>query len=411
MNAVNAKRRRVWLQMGLILIGSAAASGPALAKAPALGANLYVLLEGENEVEVLSTTESNGFPYKKVTTIPVGEIASVVRATPNNSQVWVPNGGSGNITVISTPNNSTQTYSTAWNGEGVCYANGFTSPCTFPGSVVFNAAGTYAFLVDSGDNTLKIINTSTYAVVAAVTTTTASGDFPSSVALSLDGNTAYVPNLVSNTVAVLDVSNPAYPSLTTTIQLPAGTSSGATCENYTEGHGKNKKTYSSVSGPSPSGARVDPTGAYLYVTNAYDDALVPATPPCQESTVTVITTSNNQVVATIPTGGYVATDVNFLPSGYALVANTGTDAVPDNVIGVLNAYYQTLATSFTLPTGVGPAEVDPTGQLVYVPTIGDPPNGGASVTILSASSPTTVLDTYTLPKRSFPASIAIIPTP
>ncbi len=49
--------------------------------------------------------------------------------------------------------------------------------------------------------------------------------------------------------------------------------------------------------PSPSGAALSPDGNFAYVTNAYDGNLLPTIVPCQKSTVTVIRTSDNMVVA------------------------------------------------------------------------------------------------------------------
>jgi YVTN family beta-propeller protein len=424
MKATNVKRRRVWIQMGMILIGSA--SVPASAKttpppAPsAANPYLYVLEENASQVQVVDTT-SNGIPNKTIATIPVGESPAELAILPNNSAIWVPNGGSASITIINTiyggsSFNTTATISTVYGQDGGSCATVASGPCSYPGALVFNAAGAYAYLVDGGDNMLKVIDVSTGTVVGAVTTTTVENDVPSGVAVN--GSTAYVANIISNTLAVIDVTNPASPSLATTIQLPLGSPSSSNC-TYTEGKGKKAKTQNYSSGPSPTGLRV--AAGYLYVTNAYDDNLFDATqeievPPCQTSTVTVIDTATNAVVpgaSAISANGYLASSVNFL-NGYAFVADTGSDSYPDYHVGVISTSSLTAVGSFTLTSPAeGPAEIDPyaADSLIYIPTTGGPKGGGESITTVSVSNlgSYSIVNTYKLPKKSYPVSLAILP--
>jgi YVTN family beta-propeller protein len=384
-----------------------AAVGLAFAAVPATaGHDLYVLLQAVNQVQVVAT--QNGLPWQIVgSPIPVGNIGIVAVTTPDASHVWVPNGGDATVTAISTVYKTTQTFSvlTAQDTNGACATGSGQPPCSFPGQLVFNSAGTVAYMVDTGDSLLKYIDTYTHSVFATVPL----GAIPFQVRLSLDGNTAYAANLGDNTVTVIDIPGK---TVKTTIALPTPNNPGNCAA-----------VGSPLSGPSPTGVRVSPDGSAVYVTNAYDLSLLPANPPCQPSTVTVISTSNNRIVnPAIPSGGFVATSVNFLPSGpLALVANTGTDAVPDNRIGVINKFTQTLVQDITLTgstngsTILGPAEIDPAGQFVYVPTIGlagtitGPSTGGEAIATLSASTPAVQLNTFALPPGSFPLSIAIVP--
>jgi len=354
----------------------------------AQAADLYVLEPGLQQVQVVQTG-SNGFPASVTATIPVGTLAQKAVATPNQKSVWVTNGGDGTVTIISTANNSTQIISTASPGEVACVPNNFPTPCTIPGALVFNASGTEAFVNDLGDNTVKIINTGSGAVVKAIPV----GNLPTRIAITPDSSKLYIPNLLDNTVSVISTSSQ---TVLTTIAMPGSTFHGTTPPGCT------------LSDPSPTGIAVRPDGEFAYVTNAYDDNLVPACQPFEPSTVSVIRVATNTVInptRPIPTGGFVATEVNFLPRwwcthcGVALVANTGTDAFPDNRIGAIATASQSLINVTTEPAPIiGPSEVDPVFHLTYVPNIGN--GAGESIVTLSNYS-FAVVNTFALPSGSF----------
>ncbi len=381
---------------GVLLAG--ATGGPAAAGISGGGGgavDLYVVEPNASPpvVQVVQT-DSNGIPQKTVATYPVGNIAAQAVASPDYRYVWVPNGGDGTISIISTVYKTVRTISTATAGEGICFNNNFTSPCTYPGVMIFDPSGKKAYVTDAGDNTLKVFDSYSGTVVASLPL----GNFPAGIAITPDGSRLYITNLVDDTVSVI---NTAGPKVLTTIPLPPST-----------WHGKNPCTDGSLpSGPSPTGLEVSPDGQWVYVTNAYDSNLLPTCSPFQPSNVTVIRTKDNTVVNSrnpIPSGGFIATAINFVPnSNVALVANTGTNSYPDTRIGVINTASQSLTSVIPASPGVGPAEVDPWMRRIYIPNIGTG-QGGEGILTLNSQSLGKV-NFFTLPAGSFPVSLAIVP--
>ena len=358
--------------------------------------DLYVVEQNASPpvVQVVRTDE-HGIRKKTVASYSVGSIAYPAVASPDYKYVWVHNGGDGTISIISTVYKNVRTITTATAGEGICFQNGFTPPCTYPGVMVFDPSGKKAYVSDAGDNTLKLLDTYTGAILKSAPV----GNFPAGIAISPDGSRLYVTNLIDNTVTVIRTAGLG---VLTTIQLPPST-----------WHGQNPCTDGSTpSGPSPTGVEVSPDGQWVYVTNAYDSDLLPSCAPFQPSTVTVIRTRDNAVVNAprpIPSGGFVATAISFAPnSNVALVANTGTDAIPDNRIGVIDTSSQSLARVIVEPApSVGPAEVDPWRKLIYVPSLGTG-SGGESILTLDGQS-LAPINVFTLPAGSFPLTLAVVP--
>jgi YVTN family beta-propeller protein len=390
MSIFSTRSCQLRIALSLVMLGGL------LCTTPALAGELYVLEGGLNQVQVVQTG-GNGFPTAVTATIAVGNIAVQARTSPDQRSVWVTNGGDGTITIITTADNNTRLISTAAPGEVACVPNNFPTPCTIPGPFVFNSSGTRVFLADDGDNSVKVIDTDTGDVLKTIPV----GNFPAGIAITPDGSKLYVPNLVDNTVSVLSTSSE---TVLTTITMPGSTFQGslpASCS----GSG------ATLSGPSPTGIAVTPNGEFAFVTNAYDDGLVPACQPFEPSTVSVIRTANNTVINSndpILSGGFVASAINFLPGAYpiALVANTGTDAFPDNRIGVISTMRLSLISVITEPAPIiGPAEIDPLCQVTYVPNTGN--GAGESIVTLNNSS-LSIVNTFTLPSGSFPASIAIV---
>ena len=383
---MNFHMRKCWtswvrggMAFGLVLgLGFALWASPVQAEV-----DLYVVEQASAQVLVVKT-DSNGFPHTVVATIPVGSIAITARATPDQTAVWVTNGGDNSVTVIRTHDNSVLTT--------------FTVPnLSFPGPFVFSLAGDKAYLT-SGDNTIKVVNTQTYALIASIPV----GNFPAGIARNSSGTRLYVTNLVDNTVSVIDAT---CNEVVATIQIPSAS----------------VVVTPPTSLPSPTGIAVSPDDRFVYVTNAYDNNLPATTPPFQESSVSVIQTSNNHVVANIPSGGFLANNVAFTLDGRtAYVTNGGTDNYPDNRIGVIQTSTQQLVSTDTetAPMG-GPGEVDlnPSGSLAYVPNNGYPgcaPGNGCSTNVGGQSVATIntrtnqIVNYFTLPLGSFPTSIAVV---
>jgi YVTN family beta-propeller protein len=176
----------------------------------------------------------------------------------------------------------------------------------------------YAYVTNSGDNTVSVIDTATNTVTATVP----AGNTPYEISASPEGKKVYAANWRKGTVSVIDTS-------------------------------ENNVTATVDTGASPGGVAVSPDGTAVYVTNVVNN------------TVSVIDTSANSVTATVNVGNYPA-GIAISPDGTRVyVTNTGSIEAPGNsvyVIGTLD--YSTEAVSVGRgPSGVA---VTPDGKKVYV---------------------------------------------
>ena len=96
-------------------------------------------------------------------------------------------------------------------------------------------AGTYAYITNSGDNTVSVIDTA----INTVTATVPVEEQPKGVAVSPDGARVYITNYGSNTVSVIDTA-----TNTVTSTVPVGTN--------------------------PEGVAASPDGTKVYVANLAD---------------------------------------------------------------------------------------------------------------------------------------------
>jgi len=132
-------------------------------------------------------------------------------------------------------------------------------------------AAPFAYITNSFDNSLSIIDTANNTVAATILSV---GLGPHGVAVSADGKRVYVANLDEQSVSVIDTT-----TATVATKIPVGLM--------------------------PYGVAIDPTGARVYVTNSGAD------------TVSVINTATNAVSATINLGsvGSVPRGVEVSPDG------------------------------------------------------------------------------------------------
>jgi len=176
----------------------------------------------------------------------------------------------------------------------------------------------YAYVTNSGDNTVSVIDTTTNTVTAAVP----AGNSPYEISASPAGKKVYVANWGSGTVSVIDTF-------------------------------ENNVTATVDTGASPGGVAVSPDGTAVYVTNVVNN------------TVSVIDTSTNSVTATVNIGNYPA-GIAVSPDETAVyVTNTGSIEAPGNSVYVINTLdYSTEAVSVGRgPSGVA---VTPDGKKIYV---------------------------------------------
>lgn len=132
-------------------------------------------------------------------------------------------------------------------------------------------AAPFAYITNSFDNSLSIIDTANNTVAATIASV---GLGPHGVAVSADGKRVYVANLDEQSVSVFDTT-----TATVATKIPVGLM--------------------------PYGVAIDPTGSRVYVTNSGAD------------TVSVINTATNAVSATINLGsvGSVPRGVEVSPDG------------------------------------------------------------------------------------------------
>jgi YVTN family beta-propeller protein len=193
------------------------------------------------------------------------------------------------------------------------------------------AAQPYAYISNSGDNTVSVIDMSTN----SVTKTVSVGKNPYGIAVHPEGTYAYVANFSSNSVSVI---NAAKHTVEKTISV----------------------------GTNPYGIAVNPAATLAYVTNYSDN------------TVSVIDLSLNTVTATINVGANpIGVAVNSSGS-YVYIANSS-----GNTVSVIDA--STNAIEATINVGTNPIgiAVYPSGEYVYVANA-----GGNSVSVIDTTNNT-----------------------
>jgi YVTN family beta-propeller protein len=264
-----------------------------------------------------------------VATINTGVTPTGVAVTPNNLFAYVANNnnygipGQDSVSVLDLTTNLPDL---------------IISSTTFnqPYQVTINAAGTKAYVVNSNSTTVTIIDIATNTVSGVIN----GFDGPSGFAITPDGTTAYVNNyggpegVGSGNGDTVNVVN-----------LSTNTITGAPI----------------VVGQAPAELDIAPNGDFVYVVN-----YVNGTP--NNGTMSVIQTSNNTVVATIP-GFSGPFDIDITPDGnFAYVTNFGSNNFFPfgTTVSVVDLTSNTIIATITL--GIQPAGVAiaPDGAYAYV---------------------------------------------
>ena len=255
-------------------------------------------------------------------------------------------------------------------------------------------AGPVAYVVNHGDGTVSVVDTTSNAVVGTVTV----GQEPLACAVHPAGTRAFVTNQTAPTGSV-SVIDTAANGVVATVPLgnrPSGAAVKLPGDRLYVTN-RDDKTVSVVDtatlavvgdpipvGNNPLGIAVNPAGSPAYVVNKGSNS------------VSVIDTSVNQVVGTIPVGndpGHVAVS----PDGLRAYVTNGSNASVSVIDTGSNSVIATVPVG-SIPEGV---TVDPTGARAYVANSG--PN---SVSVIDTA---TNAVTATVPVGTTPFDLAVRP--
>jgi YVTN family beta-propeller protein len=186
-------------------------------------------------------------------------------------------------------------------------------------------AATFGYVANLDDDTVSVIDTARNTVVATIPV----GGFPDGVATTPDGTRAYVTNNFDSNISVIDTASN---TVVATIPVGLAPSGIAITPDATDSYERDNRHHQPLA----------------YVTNAADN------------TVSVIDTTSNKVLATIPVG-QDPTGVAITSDGtQAYVTNQLDDSV--SVIDTANNKVVATIPGFVIPTGVA---VTPDGTHTY----------------------------------------------
>ena len=171
-----------------------------------------------------------------------------------------------------------------------------------PAHVIIDAQGKLAYVTNSEDNDVLVVDVAQKKVIGEVKT----GKFPHGLRMSPDGREIYVANFNDNSVSVIDVAESKevtrIPVGKAPVQVgftPDGRRSYVSLRDENSvaviDTAQRKKIASVAVGRNPIQVFATPDGRYVYVANQ-------GTETNPDNTVSVIDTVNNSVVATIDSG-------------------------------------------------------------------------------------------------------------
>lgn len=279
---------------------------------------------------LLWQTMSNAVPANTVVaTINVGVTPAGLAITPNNLFAYVAN--NNNYAITNEDTVSVVDLTTNLQIDTISTGSFNVQPYT----VTMNAAGTKAYVTNSASTTVVVIDTATNTVIASI----GGFDGPSGMVITPGGTFAYVNNYGSvfgagsgfaNTVRVVNLD-------TNTIVGPP-----------------------IIVGQAPASLAITPDGAFVYVINYVNGN--PGT-----GTISIIRTSDNTVVGTIPgfSGPFA---IAITPNGkYAYVTNFGSNNfIPiGTTVSVVDLASNTIVATIDLgiqPSGIA---ITPDGRFAY----------------------------------------------
>jgi YVTN family beta-propeller protein len=257
-------------------------------------------------------------------------------------------------------------------------------------------AQTVAYVVNSQNNSVSVIDTATNTVTAGIPV----GLFPGAVVLSPDGAHAYVfnANIGNGTISVIDTSTN---TVTTTISLgtgvitaiPAITSDGKNLYVPDQNSGNVLVVSTATNSVSttipavcsfPGGVAITPDGARAYVL-------------CFGSVRVIDTATNTVLGSPISVQNFEAAGIAVTPDGADVYAVGGFAPT----VSVISTATNTVGTTVQLPGGSGQIAITPDGSRAYIPDL------VSAVDVIDIS--TNTLEPTTIPVGSGPSFLAITP--
>ncbi len=314
-----------------------------------------------------STNASNGF----------APLSLQFNDNSENSTEWGWDFGDGSC---SSEQNPVHTYSSAGNYTVdliVSNANG-TDSMTSEINVKNSPIGPFAYITNSGNRTVSVIDTATNDITATVNV----GNHPWGVAVRSDGKVVYVTNVYNNNVSVIDTATNTVKATVNGFKEPWGvavTPDGKMV--YVANSASNKVSVidaatntiaeTVIVGTDPRGVAVTPDGKTVYVTNQ------------NNNNVSVIDTVTNKVITNVDVGSQ-PWGVSISPDGTKVhVANYGSSTV-----SVIDA--ATNFVSATVHVGHNPVGIafTPDGTKAYVTNFG---SNNVSVIDTATGTVTTII--------------------
>ena len=234
--------------------------------------------------------------------------------------------------------------------------NNGASPVTATISATAVAAG-FAYIPNSGDGTVSVVNTTTNKIVAIIPV----GSRPYGIILSGDGSTAYVTNQGSGNISVINTQTNKVTHVIRVGAGPTGMSLAQGGAMYLAN--QNDNTVSEVNTTTNAQAGTAPVGQVPINTIISPDASKVYVANSGSNDIWVLNSTFLTVIAKIPVGQHPDGMV-LSPDGNLLyVANTTS-----NSISVISAPYNTLSTTIPLTGAGGPIglAISPDGSLLYV---------------------------------------------
>lgn len=311
------------------------------------------------------------------------------------ANVYVPNYGSANISVVGTSTNTVTATINVGNN---------------PNATAVTPDGLYLYVPNNLDGTVSVINTANNSVIATLTV----GLGPSSVAITPNGNYAYITNQNDSSISIIKNASTGTPTVIGDLLIDTGAVAIAIASNgnygyVTDNNGPSGIAYQLINlstgspsvgasigvGDTPVAVAITPNGNYAYIVNYGNGAS-----NSQVSVIQNASTNSPTIIATVTVGiSPVAAAVT--PNGnYAYISNLGTSAI--SILGNASSGNPSVVNTVTIPGSFNPYATAFTqnGQIAYVSN-----QGAGSVAVFqnaSTNNPTflTTVSVGSLPSNS-----------